>query len=120
MLLRLHELPDLADGEQRDPNVPGASKGKPGQLTFSARQNFDGLNVLAEASRQVGASDHTKRRPAYAQSMTVEGKPVVVDPALESEGFQGHVTKTENNEKNGVNAPGWFFFSCQLCRCAVC
>ncbi|TQB72645.1 hypothetical protein MPDQ_006688 [Monascus purpureus] len=106
VLLRLHELPDLADGEQKDPNLAAANKGKPGQLTFSARQNFDGLNVLAEASRQVGASDHTKRRPAYSQSMTVEGKPVIVDPALEAEGFQGHVLKSEHIDESAANTTG--------------
>lgn len=108
VLLRLHELPDLNDAEQKDPNVPGATKGKPGQLTFSAKQNFDGLNVLAEASRQVGTADRSKRRaPAYAQSMTVEGKSVVVDPALEAEGIQGNVLpRTDNSEENSGNPSG--------------
>lgn len=62
--------------------------------------------MLAEASRQVGASDHTKRRPAYSQSMTVEGKPVIVDPALEAEGFQGHVLKSEHIDESAANTTG--------------
>lgn len=75
-------------------------------LPFTTRQNFDGLNVLAEASRQVGASDQTKRGPAYTQSVTVGGKTVVVDPALEAEGFQGHPTQPDQVEEDANNAPG--------------
>ncbi|KAI9928802.1 hypothetical protein ASPWEDRAFT_168775 [Aspergillus wentii DTO 134E9] len=103
VLLRLHELPDLADGDQnKDPN---ANKGKSVDLPFTTRQNFDGLNVLAEASRQVGASDQTKRGPAYTQSVTVGGKTVVVDPALEAEGFQGHAAQPEQMEED-IKPPG--------------
>ncbi|OOG01044.1 hypothetical protein ASPCADRAFT_202903 [Aspergillus carbonarius ITEM 5010] len=104
VLLRLHELPDLADGDQNK-DVTGQNKGKSVDLPFATRQNFDGLNVLAEASRQVGASDQTKRGPAYTQSVTVGGKTVVVDPALEAEGFQGHPTQPEQVEED-ANPPG--------------
>ncbi|KAL4796371.1 hypothetical protein BDV19DRAFT_80532 [Aspergillus venezuelensis] len=101
VLLRLHELPDLADGDQnKDPDAPG-QKRKPGDVNYTTRQNFDGLNVLAEASRQVGASDTTKRGgPAYTQSVTVGGKTVVVDPALEAEGFQGHPAQPEQMDED--------------------
>jgi hypothetical protein len=120
VLLRLHELPDLADGDpNKDPNLARAAKGKGvDDLPFTTRQNFDGLNVLAEASRQVGASDHGKRgqggnngntggnnngnsngTPAYTQS-TVGGKTVVVDPALEAEGFQGNPVQPDNLEED--------------------
>ncbi|RHZ65558.1 hypothetical protein CDV55_104265 [Aspergillus turcosus] len=107
VLLRLHELPDLADGDQnKDPNLAGQNKGKSADLPYTTRQNFDGLNVLAEASRQVGASDQTKRGgPAYAQSVTVGGKTVVVDPALEAEGFQGHPAQPEHIEED-IKPPG--------------
>lgn len=118
VLLRLHELPDLADGDQnKDPNLAGQNKGKGVDLPFTTRQNFDGLNVLAEASRQVGASDQGKRGggggggnnnangPAYTQSVTVGGKTVVVDPALEAEGFQGHPAQTEQIDED-VKPPG--------------
>ncbi|KAL6239822.1 hypothetical protein BDW75DRAFT_197477 [Aspergillus navahoensis] len=102
VLLRLHELPDLADGDQnKDLNSAGQNKGKPGEVSFTTRQNFDGLNVLAEASRQVGASDQTKRgAPAFPQSVTVGGKTVVVDPALEAEGFQGHPTQSDQMDED--------------------
>lgn len=101
VLLRLHELPDLTEGDHnKDPNVAAAAKGKGGDMPF--RQNFDGLNVLAEASRQVGASDQSKRGPGYTQSVTVGGKTVVVDPALEAEGFQGQASQSEQAEENGV------------------
>ncbi|CAL5871053.1 uncharacterized protein PFLUO_LOCUS5297 [Penicillium psychrofluorescens] len=90
VLLRLHELPDLAEGDaNKDPSAAGANKGKSGDASFPNRQNFDGLNVLAEASRQVGASEPPKRGSGYTQSLTAGGKTVVVDPALEAEGFQG-------------------------------
>ena len=136
VLLRLHELPDLADGDpNKDPNVARTNKGKNGgdvSFTTTQRQNFDGLNVLAEASRQVGASDHGKRggggnhrnnngnddnsdgAPPYTQSVTVGGKTVVVDPALEAEGFQGNPTPTENVEED-IKPSGRFgvaFFFC--------
>ncbi|KAL4905882.1 hypothetical protein BDW74DRAFT_13999 [Aspergillus multicolor] len=102
VLLRLHELPDLADGDQnKDPNAAGQIKGKPGEVSFTTRQNFDGLNVLAEASRQVGASDQSKRgAPAFPQSVTVGGKTVVVDPALEAEGFQGHPAQSDQMDED--------------------
>lgn len=106
VLLRLHELPDLSEAEQsKDPNLAAAVKGKNSDLPFT-RQNFDGLNVLAEASRQVGASDQSKRGPGYTQSVTVGGKTVVVDPALESEGFQGQSEQPEQAEENGVKSSG--------------
>jgi hypothetical protein len=114
VLLRLHELPDLADGDQnKDPNAAGQGKGKGTDVPYTTRQNFDGLNVLAEASRQVGASDQTKRGgPAYTQSVTVGGKTVVVDPALEAEGFQGHPAQPDQMDED-VKVPGkcrLFFF----------
>lgn len=100
VLLRLHDLPDITDGDQnKDPSAAGQGKGKGVDMPFTTRQNFDGLNVLAEASRQVGAvsSDQNKRGgAAYTQSVTVGGKTVVVDPALEAEGFQGQLPQSEH------------------------
>ncbi|KAJ5091855.1 hypothetical protein NUU61_006725 [Penicillium alfredii] len=104
VLLRLHELPDIADSEgNKDPNT-ATGKGKSADGSFPNRPNFDGLNVLAEASRQVGASDQTKRGPAYTQSVTVGGKTVVVDPALEAEGFQGPESQQNDvKQEDGAN-----------------
>lgn len=124
VLLRLHELPDLTDSDQnKDPNLAAAAKGKSSDLPFTTRQNFDGLNVLAEASRQVGASDQTKRGPGYPQSVTVGGKTVVVDPALEAEGFQGQASQSEQTEETGVKASGefglrfvWYWASVLTCN----
>lgn len=103
VLLRLHELPDLTDGESVKDSPTG--KGKAGDNGFPNRQNFDGLNVLAEASRQVGASDVTKR-PGYTQSVTAGGKTVIVDPALEAEGFQGQVQGSDAHIEGVANAEG--------------
>ncbi|KAJ5432741.1 uncharacterized protein N7458_011897 [Penicillium daleae] len=100
VLLRLHELPDLTEGDaNKDPNAPA---GKKGDGSFGNRPNFDGLNVLAEASRQVVASDHTKRGPAYAQSVTSGGKTVVVDPALEAEFTVQSDVKDEDENAQGT------------------
>ncbi|KAJ5160354.1 uncharacterized protein N7482_007358 [Penicillium canariense] len=99
VLLRLHELPDLTEGDAKDPSASG---GKKGDGSFGNRPNFDGLNVLAEASRQVGASDQTKRGPAYTQSVTAGGKTVVVDPALEAE----FTVQGSQDDKQEDNAPG--------------
>jgi hypothetical protein len=124
VLLRLHELPDLADGDQnKDPNAAGQGKGKGVDVPYTTRQNFDGLNVLAEASRQVGASDQTKRGgPAYTQSVTVGGKTVVVDPALEAEGFQGHPAQPDQMDED-VKPPGkcrLFFFCYGVLNALIC
>ncbi|KAJ5946500.1 hypothetical protein N7454_003339 [Penicillium verhagenii] len=99
VLLRLHELPDLTEDANKDPNAP-QGKNKDG-FPNPNRPNFDGLNVLAEASRQVGASDTTKRGPAYTQSVTAGGKTVIVDPALEAEGFQGQSQGDDKGDDNG-------------------
>lgn len=110
VLLRLHELPDLAEGNpDKDPSAAGANKGKSADASFPNRPNFDGLNVLAEASRQVGASDQTKSGQAYTQSVTVGGKTVVVDPALEAEGFQGQGSQqSEVKQEEAGNTQGMF------------
>ena len=100
VLLRLHELPDLADSEaNKDPNAPG-NKEKGNTFPNPNRPNFDGLEVLAEASRQVGASDTTKRGAQYTQAMTAGGKTVIVDPALEAEGFRGQ-SQGEMKQEDG-------------------
>ncbi|KAL1853068.1 hypothetical protein Plec18170_005650 [Paecilomyces lecythidis] len=105
VLLRLHELPDLADGDaNKDSKNSGGTKGGKVDMPYSTRPSFDGLNVLAEASRQVGASDQTKRGPGYTQAVTVGGKTVIVDPALEAEGFQGHAAHSDNGDENSANA----------------
>lgn len=122
VLLRLHELPDLADGDlNKDSSNGGGAKGGKVDLPYSTRPSFDGLNVLAEASRQVGASDQTKRGPGYTQAVTVGGKTVIVDPALEAEGFQGHAGHSENGDENGANATGMRLdYSCRLSTKHVC
>ncbi|KAJ5926632.1 hypothetical protein N7516_008405 [Penicillium verrucosum] len=105
VLLRLHELPDLTDGDSSK-DSPSGGKGKSADGGFPNRQNFDGLNVLAEASRQVGASDVTKRGPGYTQSVTAGGKTVIVDPALEAEGFQGHSQGPDSKMEGTANVEG--------------
>ncbi|PCH00673.1 Hypothetical protein PENO1_047070 [Penicillium occitanis (nom. inval.)] len=102
IVMRIHDLPALDDS---DPNKAAMlakiqKAGKASDLPYSTRPAFDGLNVLAEASRRVGASDQTKRRGAaalrFSQPMTVGGKTIMIDPALEAEAF--HPPPTDNNE----------------------
>jgi hypothetical protein len=105
VLMRLHDIPDFPDlpegGASNASNDPNAPAGNEGDGSFGSGPNFDGLNVLAEASRRVGASDHTKRGPAYTQSVTSGGKTVVVDPALEAE-----FTVQSEVKEEGANAQG--------------
>lgn len=118
VLLRLHELPDLTDPDQKDSGASAAgNKGKARDASFTPGQAFDGLNVLAEASRQVGASDQTKRGQAYMKSVTVGGKTVVVDPALEAEGFQGSSSQPENVAEAGDGSNGIFSLSLSVSIC---
>ncbi|EEQ90341.1 uncharacterized protein BDCG_05461 [Blastomyces dermatitidis ER-3] len=68
-------------------------RGKPGSLPYAARQTvfngiggLNGLNVLAEASRQVGASDgkHPNNNNEVGGENPLGDKTIVVDPALET------------------------------------
>ncbi|KAH8693169.1 hypothetical protein BGW36DRAFT_301985 [Talaromyces proteolyticus] len=105
VVMRVHDLPALDDS---DPNKAAVlarlQKGAKSELPYSTRPAFDGLNVLAEASRQVGASDQTKRGPKFTQSMTVGGKTVMIDPALEAEAFQAQGEVTDEAMLAGVAA----------------
>ncbi|KAJ5135807.1 uncharacterized protein N7515_005085 [Penicillium bovifimosum] len=104
VLMRLHELPDFPETDST--KDAAGNKGKSTEGGVPNRQNFDGLNVLAEASRQVGASDVTKRAPGYTQSVTAGGKTVIVDPALEAEGFQGQSQGPDGKVEGTANAEG--------------
>ena len=86
VLLELHDLAGLTDVEGANAVANGGmDKGKRVDLPYTPRQqNFGGLEVLAEASRQVGASDQTRGQP-YDGTVNPGGKTVVVDPALEAE-----------------------------------
>lgn len=68
-------------------------RGKSGNLPYAARQTvfngiggLNGLNVLAEASRQVGASDgkHPNNNNEDGGENPLGDKTIVVDPALET------------------------------------
>lgn len=80
VLLRLHNVgpgvdaaADAATALQASGNV---------DLPFSPSRQFDRLNVLAEASRQVGATHDPNRSGAYTSNPNGEG--LVVDPALQN------------------------------------
>lgn len=112
IVMRIHDLPALDDS---DPNKAAMlaklqKGGKDSDLPYSTRPAFDGLNVLAEASRRVGASDQTKRRPIrFTQPMTVGGKTVMIDPALEAAGtFQ---SQDDHNDEMML-AGGKLFRNC--------
>ncbi|OAX79731.1 hypothetical protein ACJ72_05950, partial [Emergomyces africanus] len=74
-------------------------RGKSGNLPYAARQTvfngiggLNGLNVLAEASRQVGASDgkHPNNNSEDGGENILGDKTIVVDPALESSSALKH------------------------------
>jgi hypothetical protein len=86
----VRKLPKAASGDasRKSPVSGRVARGKTVNLPYAARQTvFNGLNVLAEASRQVGASDD-KLPTEYAAGVASGDKPVVVDPALEEAGKQ--------------------------------
>jgi hypothetical protein len=81
VLLRLHNVGPATDSPtgatstvQNDGNTT---------LPFSPSRQFDRLNVLAEASRQVGATSDPHRSAGYTTQPNGEG--IVVDPALQNE-----------------------------------
>lgn len=84
----IRKLPKVAGGEppRKTPINGRVARGKTVNLPYAARQTvFNGLNVLAEASRQVGASDD-KLPTEYSGAVVPGAKTVVVDPALEEAG----------------------------------
>ena len=87
IVLRLHDVGTQIDFEQ-SPHITESTRlerGKNVNLPFSPSRQFDRLNVLAEASRQVGATDQNKP-PAYTSAQQ-DGNGVIVDPALEVTGL---------------------------------
>lgn len=82
-------------GRGKGVDLPFATK----QAVFNSLGGLNGLNVLAEASRQVGASDNKQPNDA-AQELSGVDKPVVVDPTLEL-----------SNKSNGKLLSFFWFFS---------
>jgi hypothetical protein len=80
VLLRLHNVGPSADPQPGAPTT--LQNGGNVNLPFSPSRQFDRLNVLAEASRQVGATNEPNRSGAYASQTNGEG--IVVDPALQN------------------------------------
>lgn len=80
VLLRLHNVGPSADPQSGKTTT--LQKGANISLPFSPSRQFDRLNVLAEASRQVGATNDPNRLGAYTSQANGEG--VVVDPALQN------------------------------------
>ena len=91
IVLHLHDL-----GAQLDHDVSASftdttrlEKGKSVNLPYSpTRQAFNALNVLAEASRQVRGAANTERpQVSYSTAVELDGKSIVLDPALEIDGL---------------------------------
>jgi hypothetical protein len=80
VLLRLHNVGPAADS--RAGATTTVQNGGNVTLPFSPSRQFDRLNVLAEASRQVGATNEPSRSGGYTTQPNGEG--VVVDPALQN------------------------------------
>ncbi|PGH14171.1 hypothetical protein AJ80_06040 [Polytolypa hystricis UAMH7299] len=87
-VIRLWRItPDGANGKKSSASSRMV-RGKTLNLPFAAKQGgfggLNGLNVLAEASRRVGASDEMDPHDYSAAEVVGGEKSVVVDPALES------------------------------------
>lgn len=91
IILRVHDACTPADLEPTmlPHSTTHLDHGKHIKLPFSPSRQFDRLNVLAEASRQVGATDPTRPKTYEAASQS-DGKGIVVDPALEVDDFLNH------------------------------
>lgn len=105
IVLRLHDLTDH-EGSPKTDGATKLGKGKHVDLPFSPtkQQNFDGLNVLAEASRRVGnGADHQRgRRNLQAQQTAESGLPL--DPALGVDGLiNGGVQGFDNQESSKLS-----------------
>ncbi len=88
LVLQIHEL-----GLAANAAAPAANKAKLGDRTNAGdhvlppdQQNFDALNVLAEASRQVVATQYSYP-PTVTTGNDIGVTSRVLDPALENEGF---------------------------------
>jgi hypothetical protein len=88
LVLQIHEFGLAVNFAGATKNKENLEKRNEAQPPFSKarQQSFNGLNVLAEASRQVVATQHS-----YSPVLTAEddmgGTSVVLDPALENEGI---------------------------------
>ena len=100
VILRAHNLGTPPHGGQQT-SPSSASDALNTSLPFSPSRQFDRLNVLAEASRQVGG---TKSLPGYT-SATIEKD--VVDPALELEDFLtgASVSNLNDSVETTISAP---------------
>lgn len=88
LVLQIHELDLAANAASAAKNMAKSEKSTKGGLQFSTspQQPFDGLNALAEASRQVVATQSSRSAPATTND-DIGGTPMVLDPALEKETF---------------------------------
>lgn len=76
------------------------------------QHNLNGLNVLAEASRQVVATQYTYQ-PPFSSGNGIQGRPTVLDPALEVETYpksffasvnDGNAVR-KNGRSSGISIP---------------
>lgn len=104
IVLRLHDLGDPTENSSKPrgkETVVNSDKGKEIKLPYSPskQQTFNGLNVLAEASRRVGA-DELPTLPGYTSAEQTQSQNVPLDPALEVDAFTRHFL---NSADDGMN-----------------
>lgn len=80
ILRRVYQLPDQFQQEPDISPLRYSSHDEMAPFSIDSTPTFDGLNVLAEASRQVGATEQSKRR---LDTDRLE-HPSLLDPALET------------------------------------
>lgn len=110
IVLRLHDLadptanPELNNG-LRDGNQVEAGNTLDLPFTPTKQQNFNALNVLAEASRRVGgdgpvASGYTAAEQAHPHD---HAQPLPLDPQLEIDSFAQHLLESPDDGLSGRN-----------------
>jgi len=117
IVLRMHDITDPTatpglDNGSRDGNQIDA--GNTLNLPFSPtkQQNFNALNVLAEASRRVGgdgpvASGYTAAEQAHPHDQT---QPLPLDPQLEIDSFAQQLLESPDDGLSGRNNGKLQFF----------
>jgi len=100
IVLQVHNIETTADLRPLAATSTRIEKGKHINLPFSPSRQFDGLNALAEASRQVGATNPNRAPiPPYTTSTAADGQNVVIDPKLEVDQF----VNTEDDYPHRLN-----------------
>ena len=104
IVLQLHDLHELDVTQPFEHNGRKQKKSARVTLPYSpVKQNFNGLNVLAEASRRVGANDEPQVR-SYNGESSSQAQGMNLDPSLDPDSFaNSFLNLPEDNVTNAIN-----------------